>query len=181
MTPLGYPSEEPEPRPRKKLSEFASFETFLEKGGIMMPFIIIEAGKMDKDKKEKLISGFTKLASETLCIAESSFTVLIKENEMDIWALVARCLVTFWQAEGNNFYQVPWPSNGLPVMMGLSFGSSPVTLKIFVTSKHSSQLRGGRIDGRRRASIVLPVPGGPTRSTLWPPAAAISSARLTFS
>ncbi len=28
MTPLGYPSEEPEPRPRKKLSEFASFETF---------------------------------------------------------------------------------------------------------------------------------------------------------
>jgi len=31
--------------------------------------------------------------------------------------------------------------------------------------------------GRRRASIVLPDPGGPTRSRLWPPAAAISSAR----
>jgi nitroreductase len=28
MTPLGYPSEEPEPRPRKELSEFASFETY---------------------------------------------------------------------------------------------------------------------------------------------------------
>jgi nitroreductase len=28
MTPLGYPSEEPEPRPRKELNEFASFETY---------------------------------------------------------------------------------------------------------------------------------------------------------
>ena len=32
--------------------------------------------------------------------------------------------------------------------------------------------------GRRRASIVLPAPGGPTMSRLWPPAAAISSARF---
>ena len=31
--------------------------------------------------------------------------------------------------------------------------------------------------GRRRASIVLPEPGGPTMSRLWPPAAAISRAR----
>ena len=35
---------------------------------------------------------------------------------------------------------------------------------------------GGRIDGRRRASIVLPTPGGPESSRLWPPAAAIVSA-----
>ena len=35
--------------------------------------------------------------------------------------------------------------------------------------------------GSLRASIVLPVPGGPTMSTLWPPAAAISSARLASS
>ncbi len=28
MSPLGYPSEEPKPRPRKELSEFASFETY---------------------------------------------------------------------------------------------------------------------------------------------------------
>ncbi len=33
---------------------------------------------------------------------------------------------------------------------------------------------GGRMPGRRRASIVLPEPGGPTSSRLWPPAAAIS-------
>ena len=31
-------------------------------------------------------------------------------------------------------------------------------------------------DGSRRASIVLPVPGGPCRNRLWPPAAATSSA-----
>ena len=37
---------------------------------------------------------------------------------------------------------------------------------------------GGRIAGSRRASIVLPEPGGPTSSTLWPPAAATSRARL---
>ena len=36
---------------------------------------------------------------------------------------------------------------------------------------------GGRIEGRRRPSIVLPVPGGPASSRLWPPAAASSSAR----
>jgi len=32
--------------------------------------------------------------------------------------------------------------------------------------------------GRRAASIDFPVPGGPTINTLWPPAAAISSARF---
>ena len=41
----------------------------------------------------------------------------------------------------------------------------------------SSSSSGGRMPGRRRASIVLPVPGGPASSRLWPPAAAISSAR----
>ena len=35
----------------------------------------------------------------------------------------------------------------------------------------------GRIPGRRCASMLLPVPGGPIISRLWPPAAAISSAR----
>ena len=33
---------------------------------------------------------------------------------------------------------------------------------------------------RARASMVLPVPGGPISSRLWPPAAAISSARLAW-
>jgi hypothetical protein len=34
---------------------------------------------------------------------------------------------------------------------------------------------GGRIPGSRRATIVFPVPGGPSRSRLWRPAAAASS------
>ena len=36
---------------------------------------------------------------------------------------------------------------------------------------------GGRMPGSRWASIVFPEPGAPTNSRLWPPAAAISSAR----
>jgi hypothetical protein len=40
---------------------------------------------------------------------------------------------------------------------------------------------GGRIEGRRLASIDLPEPGGPFISRLWPPAAAISRARLALS
>ena len=36
----------------------------------------------------------------------------------------------------------------------------------------------GKMPAKRIASILLPVPGGPLIKTLWPPAAAISSARL---
>ena len=50
---------------------------------------------------------------------------------------------------------------------------SPATLWIRVTSSASARSSGGRIEGRRRASIVLPTPGGPLSSRLWPPAAAI--------
>ncbi len=52
-----------------------------------MPFIKIEAGKMKKDQKLKLYTGFTKLASETLGIPESAFTILIKENDLDNWGV----------------------------------------------------------------------------------------------
>ena len=53
---------------------------------------------------------------------------------------------------------------------------SPATLCSRVTSIASARLSVGRIDGSRRASIVLPVPGAPSISRLCPPAAAISSA-----
>ena len=53
---------------------------------------------------------------------------------------------------------------------------SPAIDWMRVTSIASSALSGGRIDGSRRAIIVLPVPGGPCRNRLWPPAAATSSA-----
>ncbi len=57
-----------------------------------MPFIKLEAGRIDKEKKEKLISEFTRVASETLGIPEEAFTVLIKENEMDNWGLGGKVL-----------------------------------------------------------------------------------------
>ena len=47
-----------------------------------------------------------------------------------------------------------------------------------VTSSASARVSGGRIDGSRRASIVLPVPGGPTSSRLCAPAAAMTSASI---
>ena len=56
-------------------------------------------------------------------------------------------------------------------------GRIPATEWMRVTSSASSCSSGGRIPGRRRASIVFPVPGGPASRRLWPPAAAISSAR----
>ena len=43
--------------------------------------------------------------------------------------------------------------------------------------EHLSSVSGGRMPGRRRASIVLPVPGGPASRRLCAPAAASSSAR----
>ena len=57
-------------------------------------------------------------------------------------------------------------------------GNSPAsdcTMEISSASRASS---GGSRPGRRCASIDLPAPGGPIISRLWPPAAAISSARL---
>ncbi len=57
-----------------------------------MPFIKMEAGKMNQVTKEKLISGLTKVASETLGIPEEAFTVLLKENETDNWGLGGKVL-----------------------------------------------------------------------------------------
>ena len=45
-------------------------------------------------------------------------------------------------------------------------------------SSASSTVIAGNKPANRSASIDLPEPGGPAMSTLWPPAAAISSARL---
>ena len=56
--------------------------------------------------------------------------------------------------------------------------SRPATLWTVVASSASSRPSGGSRPGSLRASMVLPLPGGPKRSRLWSPAAAISSARL---
>ena len=54
---------------------------------------------------------------------------------------------------------------------------SPAAEWMRVISSDSPESGGGRMPGRRRASIVLPDPGGPVIRRLWRPAAAISSAR----
>jgi 4-oxalocrotonate tautomerase len=59
---------------------------------VYMPFIKIEAGKMNKETKEKLICAVTKAASENLGIPEESFTILLKENETDNWGVGGKVL-----------------------------------------------------------------------------------------
>ncbi len=54
---------------------------------------------------------------------------------------------------------------------------TPAAEWILVTSSASARSSGARIVGRRRASIVLPMPGGPTNSRWCAPAAATESAR----
>jgi len=75
--------------------------------------------------------------------------------------------------------EAPWCGalNGGIVISGRSGGRIPATEWIRVTSSASARVSVGRIEGSRRASIVLPVPGGPARRRLCSPAAAISSAR----
>src|SRR5205814_2078659 len=59
--------------------------------------------------------------------------------------------------------------------------SPPATDWIIPSSKASAGSSGGRMPGSRAASIDFPEPGGPTIRRLWPPDAAISSARLALS
>ncbi|MFP4698413.1 MAG: 4-oxalocrotonate tautomerase DmpI [Eubacteriales bacterium] len=48
-----------------------------------MPVITIEAGKMSKEQKAKLVNEVVLKASETLNIPEQAFVTIIKENEFD--------------------------------------------------------------------------------------------------
>jgi len=54
----------------------------------------------------------------------------------------------------------------------------PLNERIDATSNCSSSVNGAMMPGKREASIVLPVPGGPIISTWWPPAAAVCNALL---
>ena len=68
---------------------------------------------------------------------------------------------------------------GRRVMRGRSGSVRPSTEWIWVTSRASSLVMSGRMEGRRLASMDLPEPGGPTIKILCPPAAAISKTRFT--
>ena len=56
--------------------------------------------------------------------------------------------------------------------------SLPANELIAATSMAEASLKGGEMLISLNASIVLPVPGGPIKIRLWPPAAAISKARF---
>ncbi len=62
-----------------------------------MPFIQIETGKADNEQKEKLIAGFTKVASETLGIDAAYFYVLVRENDVDNWGVGGEPVMKFMQ------------------------------------------------------------------------------------
>ena len=68
--------------------------------------------------------------------------------------------------------------NGRVIMSALSLGNRPAIENILVISKLSSRSNLGRIVGNVFARSVFPDPGGPIKSVLCPPAAAISSARV---
>ena len=62
-----------------------------------MPFIQIDAVNPTLEQKEKLIAGFTKVASETLGIDAAHFYVLVKENSTDNWGVGGETLTKFFQ------------------------------------------------------------------------------------
>ena len=71
--------------------------------------------------------------------------------------------------------------NGARVISDAPAPRVPATECTRVTSSACLPVSGGRMPGRRRAAMVLPLPGGPNSSAWWRPAAAISSARFSRS
>ena len=57
-----------------------------------MPFIEMKTAKATTEQKEKLVEGFTKVASETLGMPASAFFVLIEENEPKNWGVGGKTL-----------------------------------------------------------------------------------------
>lgn len=48
-----------------------------------MPVITLEAGKLNKEQKGKLVKDFTETASKVMNVPEQAIIVLLKENELD--------------------------------------------------------------------------------------------------
>ena len=60
-----------------------------------MPFIEMKTAKATTEQKEKLLEGFTRVASETLGMPASAFYVLIEENEPENWGVGGKLLPKF--------------------------------------------------------------------------------------
>ncbi|GKX65213.1 4-oxalocrotonate tautomerase DmpI [Inconstantimicrobium mannanitabidum] len=48
-----------------------------------MPVITVEAGKLNKEQKSKLVKELTRTASKAMNVPEQAFIVLVKENDID--------------------------------------------------------------------------------------------------
>ena len=60
-----------------------------------MPFIEMKTAKATTEQKEKLVEGFTRVASEALGMPASAFFVLIQENEPENWGIGGKTLPKF--------------------------------------------------------------------------------------
>ena len=57
-----------------------------------MPYIQAEIDSATAEQKQKLVEGFTKVASDVLSADPSAFYVLIKENPTDNWGVGGKVL-----------------------------------------------------------------------------------------
>ena len=57
-----------------------------------MPYIQVEAAKLTKEQKERLVAEITRVSSEIMEMRKEAFYVLIKENDSDNWGIGGKTL-----------------------------------------------------------------------------------------
>ena len=57
-----------------------------------MPYIQVEAAKLTKEQKERLVAEITRVSSEIMELRKEAFYVLIKENDSDNWGIGGKTL-----------------------------------------------------------------------------------------
>lgn len=57
-----------------------------------MPYIQVEAAKLTKEQKERLVTEITRVSSEIMELRKEAFYVLIKENDSDNWGIGGKTL-----------------------------------------------------------------------------------------
>ena len=57
-----------------------------------MPYIQVEAAKLTKEQKERLVAEITRVSSELMEMRKEAFYVLIKENDSDNWGIGGKTL-----------------------------------------------------------------------------------------
>ena len=57
-----------------------------------MPYIQVEAARLTKEQKERLVAEITRVSSEIMEMRKEAFYVLIKENDSDNWGIGGKTL-----------------------------------------------------------------------------------------